>query len=54
MAVQYARKWFHVSEYYQMLEAGILKTDDRVELINREVIEKSPPGARHAGCTRGE
>lgn len=48
MAWQPARKLFTVTEYHQMIEAGVLKADDRVELLNGEIIEMSPIGPRHA------
>ena len=41
---------FSVSEYHQMLAAGILGEDDRVELIDGEVVQMSPIGSRHAAC----
>ncbi|MCL5960621.1 MAG: Uma2 family endonuclease [Chloroflexi bacterium] len=50
MVVQLTRRRFTVSEYQQMARAGILGEDDRVELIDGEVIEMTPIGRRHAGC----
>jgi Uma2 family endonuclease len=50
MSVQIARRSFTVAEYYRMAEAGILSADDRVELLDGEVIEMSPIGSRHAAC----
>ena len=48
MAVQIARRQFTVTEYYRMAEAGILSEDDRVELIEGEIIHMSPIGPHHA------
>jgi Uma2 family endonuclease len=50
MSVQIARRHFNVTEYYRMMEAGILSESDHVELIDGEVIEVSPIGSRHAAC----
>lgn len=50
MSVQIAKHWFTVAEYNRMGEAGIFTEDDRVELIEGEIIEMSPIGRRHAAC----
>jgi len=48
MQTEVYRKCFTVDDYYKMLEAGILRKGDRVELISGEVLEMSPIGSRHA------
>jgi Uma2 family endonuclease len=50
MSVQIARRHFNVTEYYRMAAAGVLSEDDRVELIEGEVVEMNPIGSRHAAC----
>ncbi|HEX8599483.1 MAG TPA: Uma2 family endonuclease [Chloroflexia bacterium] len=50
MAVEISRRHFTVEEYDKMGEAGILAEDDRVELIDGEIIEMSPIGSHHAAC----
>jgi Uma2 family endonuclease len=50
MGVQVQRRLFTVEEYHRMAEAGILSEDDRVELIEGELVTMSPIGSRHAAC----
>ena len=50
MAVAIRARRFSVEEYHQMVQARILKEDDRVELIEGEIIEMTPIGPRHALC----
>jgi len=50
MAVQLLRHLFTVEEYDRMAQAGIFSEDDRVELIEGEIVEMSPIGSRHAAC----
>lgn len=48
MPVELLRRRFTVKQYHQMVEAGVLKEDERVELIRGEIVEMSPIGRRHA------
>src|SRR5262245_10682487 len=43
------RRLFTASEYHTMLEAGILKEVDRVELIEGEIWQMPPIGCHHMG-----
>jgi Uma2 family endonuclease len=44
------RRWkLNVDDYHRMAEAGILHDDDRVELIEGELIEMTPIGGPHMG-----
>ena len=52
MSIQVERHHFTVDEYYRMGDAGIFTEDDRVELIDGEIIRMSPIGSRHAACVR--
>jgi Uma2 family endonuclease len=44
-----ARRALTVAEYHRMGEVGILTEDDRVELIEGQLIAMSPIGSEHAG-----
>ena len=48
--VERPRRLFTVEEYHRMGEAGVLGPDERVELIEGEIVQMSPIGPRHAGC----
>ncbi len=50
MTVRPLRRLFTVAEYHRMAEAGILSEDDRVELLEGEIVTMSPIGSRHAAC----
>ena len=50
MAAPLVTRSFTVDEYHRMVEAGILREDDRVELLDGQIVEMSPIGPRHAGC----
>jgi len=49
MAVQVERWLFTVDEFHRLVETGFLKEDDRVELINGELIRMAPIGSFHLG-----
>lgn len=47
----WVRRWkLDVHEYHRMGEAGILTGDDRVELIEGELVEMNPIGIGHTGA----
>ena len=43
------RHRLNVDDYHRMAETGILGEDDRVELIDGELIDMAPIGQDHAG-----
>ena len=44
------RRRFTIDEYHRMGEAGVLSENDRVELLDGEIVQMSPIGSPHAGC----
>jgi Uma2 family endonuclease len=49
MATEIAKKLFTVYEYHKMVDAGILREGERVELIRGEIIRMSPINPPHNG-----
>jgi Uma2 family endonuclease len=52
MSIQVMRRTVMVEEYHRMGEAGIFSEDERIELINGEIIKMTPIGSRHASCVK--
>ena len=50
MALELTRRRFTAEEYHWMARVGILGEDDRVELVDGEIVEMTPIGHRHAAC----
>ena len=48
--VEPLKRLFTRDEYYALANAGILKPEDRVELIEGEIYRMTPIGNRHAKC----
>jgi Uma2 family endonuclease len=44
------RKRFTTHEYEQIIAAGVIGEDDRVELLEGEIVEMSPIGPSHSSC----
>jgi hypothetical protein len=49
---QVTRRRFTAEEFHRMGEAGILREDERVELIEEDIVRMNPIGSRHAACVR--
>ena len=49
MAVLIERRLFTTTEYEQMIRAGVLGEDERLELIDGEIVEMTPISSEHAG-----
>lgn len=50
MSVAVARHRFSVDDFDRMVVAGVLPEDDRLELIDGDIVEMPPIGSQHAGC----
>jgi len=50
MAIQLEKRHFTVDEYHRMGESGIIQEDDRVELLEGEIVHMTPIGMRHIAC----
>src|SRR5476651_1679934 len=44
------RRRFTADEYHRMAESGVLRHEDRVELVDGEIVEMTPIGSHHAAC----
>src|SRR5207253_6435029 len=49
-ALQVERRLFTVEEYDRLIEAGFFGPDERLELIDGEIVTMSPIGTRHSSC----
>ena len=50
MRIEAEKKLFTTEDFSKMFDAGILNNDERVELVDGEII-KLNPGKRHISCT---
>lgn len=50
MALRVPRRRFTVEEFHRMADARVISEDDRVELLEGEIIEMAAIGSRHASC----
>ncbi len=52
MSVTISRRLFTTREFRNMIEYGVLSEEDRVELVDGDIVEMSAIGHRHATCVR--
>jgi Uma2 family endonuclease len=50
MDTQLLKRAFSVDEFHRMGEAGVFGEDDRLELLDGEIVRMTPIGSPHAGC----
>lgn len=50
MAVLNRKQLLTIDDFYRMVDAGVFADDERVELIQGELVEMAPIGNRHARC----
>lgn len=50
MSAVVTRRKFDIDEYHWMVRCGIIREEERVELINGEIIEMAAIGSNHAWC----
>ena len=52
MATEPTRRLFTIDDYHRMVDAGILTEDDRVELLDGEIVQMTAIGSRHAATVK--
>src|SRR5258705_3613008 len=45
------RRWTRV-EYERLIELGVFRADERLELLDGQLVVREPQGSRHAGTIR--
>ncbi len=50
MSATVERRRFTVAEFGRLADVGVFRADERLELVDGEVVEMSPIGERHAAC----
>jgi len=46
------KRLFTVDEFHQMAEGGVFGEDDRLELLDGEIVQMTPIGSQHAACVK--
>src|SRR6266705_362900 len=50
MVVERARRRFSLPEYERLIETGFFGADERLELVDGQIVPMNPIGVRHAAC----